>query len=135
MEGLFPRLFAEIEQLRGLIGGRVVALTVPMGDMTHSRMMEIVKKMFVSNHFALALFLMYPTRRMSAVLTKAAADTTAAIAWLAQNPPTNPAKPYFDQQYVACCERIQAGIADWRLSVDLKRAEYDLDLKPPETVH
>jgi hypothetical protein len=27
------------------------------------------------------------------------------------------------------------GIADWRLSVNLKRAEHDLDLMSPEVVH
>ena len=91
--------------------------------------------MFVAADPALSLFLAYPTWRLSAALIKAAADATAAVAWLAQNPPTDAEIPHLAQEYMACSERIQAGIADWRLSVDLKRVEHDLDCGPAETVH
>lgn len=130
MEGLFPALCAEIECLRGLVRQRAVEITVPMYGMTHTRMLDTVSLLFVRYDPALALFLGYPTRRLSATLIKAATDASAAVAWLAQNPPATE-----QQEYTACCERIQSGIADWRLSVDLKRAEHDLDVGEPETVH
>ena len=135
MEGLFPRLCAELDQLGELLGEGPFDITVPMGNMTHTRMLATVGAMFVSNHAALALFLAYPTKRLSMALIKAAADAATAVAWFAQNPPTSSALPCLEQEYGACCERIQSGIADWRLSVDLKRVEHDLDVGPPETVH
>jgi hypothetical protein len=100
-----------------------------MNGMTHSRMLDIVSVMFARYDPALALFLAYPTKRLSATLIKAAADASTAVAWLAQNPPSE------QEAYAKCCERIQSGIADWRLSVDLKRAEHDLDIGLPETLH
>jgi hypothetical protein len=130
MEGLFAGLCAEIHRLRGLVGQRTIEITVPMNGMTHSHMLDIVSVMFGRYDPALALFLAYPTKRLSATLIKAAADASTAMAWLAQNPPAET-----HQEYAACCERIQSGISDWRLSVDLKRAEHDLDIGPPETAH
>ena len=135
MEGLFPRLCAELDQLRQLLGESAAQATRLADGMTHTRMLATARAMFVGNHAVLALFLAYPTRRLSVALTKAAADASTAVAWLAQNPPASPALPCPGQEYAACCERIQSGIADWRLSVDLKRAEHDLDVGPPETVH
>jgi hypothetical protein len=135
MEGLFTRLRAELKQLRQLIGQRTISITMPMNGMTHERMFETVSGMFVNNDSALAFFLAYPTRRLSSVLLKAAADATAAVAWLAQNPPMDSGIAQPDKEYEACCERMQTDIADWRLSVDLKRAWLDLDVGAPETVH
>jgi hypothetical protein len=135
MEGLFARLRTELVQLRQLLSDRVIDITVPMGAMTHARMLETLNDMFVSNEPALALFLAYPTRRLWSPLIKAAADAATAVAWLAQNPPTDSTVTALTRDYAACCERLQSGIADWRLSVDLKRVEYDLDLGPREMVH
>ena len=135
MEGLFPRLCAELDQLRRMLRDRAAEITVPMEGMTHAIMLETVNAMFINSDPALALFLAHPTRRLSIALIKAAADATAAVAWLAQNPPTSSAISNLDEEYAACCARIQTGISDWRLSVDLKRAEHDLDVAPPETVH
>jgi hypothetical protein len=130
MEGLFSGLRAEIEPLRGFVRKRTVEITVPINGMTHTRMLDTVSLLFARYDPALALFLGYPTRRLSVTLIKAAADASAAVARLAQNPPAAER-----QECTACCERIQSGIADWRLSVDLKRAEHDLDVGAPETVH
>jgi hypothetical protein len=135
MEGLFPRLCAELDRLRELLGRQPTEITVPMGDMTHPRMLEIVHEMFSAAVPALSLFLAHPTRRLSSVMIKAAADATTAMAWLAQNPPTASAIPHIDQEYASCCERIQSGISDWRLSVQLKQVWHDLEVGPPETVH
>jgi hypothetical protein len=119
MEGLFTRLRAELKQLRQLLGQRTISITVPMDGMNHERMFETVSGMFAHNESALAFFLAYPTRRLSLVLIKAAADATAAVAWLAQNPPMDSGLEQPDKEYEACCERMQTDIADWRLSVDL----------------
>jgi hypothetical protein len=135
MEGLFPRLCSELTLLRQLLGTEPVELTVPMGNLTHPRMLETVREMFFAAVPALSLFLAHPTRRLSVVLIKAAAEATAAVAWLAQNPPTSHGIPHVGEEYAACCERIQSGIADWRLSVELKCAWHDLDVGPAETVH
>ena len=91
-----------------------------MNGMTHERMFETVSGMFAHNESALAFFLAYPTRRLSLSLIKAAADATAAVAWLAQNPPMDSGLAQPDREYESCCVRIQTDIADWRLSVDLK---------------
>jgi len=120
--------------MRQLLGERVIQVTVPMDGMTHARMLEAVKVMFVTADPALSLFLGYPTRRLSAALIKGSADAATAVAWLAQNPPSD-SVTVLSQEYAACCERIQSGIGDWRLSVDLKRAEFDLEFGPAETVH
>jgi len=121
--------------MRQLLGDRAIVVTVPMNDMSHARMLDTVDEMFVAADPALSLFLAYPTRRLSSALIKAAADAATAVAWPAQNPPSNSEIPHLDQEYEVCCERIQSGIADWRLSVDLKRVWHDLDVGLPETVH
>jgi len=135
MEGLFTRLRAELKHVRQLLGERSISITTPMNGMTHEHMFETVSGMFAHNEFALVFFLAYPTRRLSLVLIKAAADATAAVAWLAQNPPMDLRIAQPDKEYEACCVRMQTDIADWRLSVDLKRAWLDLDVGAPETVH
>lgn len=135
LEGLFARLRREIDRIGQLLGERAVVITVPMNGITHTRMLSAAHEMFVRADPALAFFLAYPTRRLSSALIKAAADAATAIAWLAQNPPSDSEMPHLDQEYGACCERIQSGIRDWRLSVDLKRAECDLDQGPAETIN
>ncbi len=135
MEGLFPRLSAELDRLRQLLGRQPRAITVPMGDMTHARMLETVHEMFLAPIPALSLFLAHPTKRLSWVMIKAAADASTAMAWLAQNPPTASTITHIDEEYAACCERIRSGIADWRLSVQLKQVWHDLEVGLPETVH
>ena len=135
LESLFARLCGELKQMRQLLGERAVQVTVPMRDMTHARMLRTVHVMFDTADPALSLFLKYPTLRLALVLTEAAADASTAVAWLAQNPPSDAEIPHLAQEYAGCCDRLQSGIADWRLSVDLKRAEYDLDLGPVETMH
>jgi hypothetical protein len=135
LQGLFARLCRELERMRQLLGKRAIQVTVPMRGMTHARMLRTVHVMFDTADPALSLFLKYPTLRLALVLTQGAAEASTAVARLAQNPPSDSESPHLAQEYAACCERIQSGIADWRLSVDLKRAEYDLDLGPVETVH
>jgi hypothetical protein len=135
MARLFSLLCAEVDLLRQLLGDREIQVTVPMNGMTHARILEEVNEMFVSADPALSFFLAYPTRRLSTALIKAAADAASAVAWLAQNPPTDWTVTDLVQEYDACCERVRSGIRDWRLSVDLKRVERDLDFGPAETVH
>lgn len=135
MQGLFSRLRAEIALLRQLIRHQAITISVPMNGMTHERMFETVGESFNHNESALAFFLAYPTHRLSLVLIKAAADASTAVAWLAQNPPMGLGLAQPDKEYEAGCVRIQGGVADWRLSVDLKRAEYNLDVGTAETVH
>lgn len=135
LQQLFPMLHLELGCLRYLLGDVAKDVSVPPDVVTHARMLERAEWLFDRNYPALALFLAYPTQRLSLTLVREVADATATIAWLAQHPPA--ARHYTDvnDEYAACCERIQSGISDWRLSVDIKRAMHDLEYGPPEPLH
>jgi len=110
------------------------ALPAPEGY-THARVIADTESLLERNYEALALFLTYPTRRLAGMLRRAAADACAAVVWLAQNPLVEAGPSEAATEYAACCERLQSGIADWRLSVDLKWATHDLEYVAPEILH
>jgi hypothetical protein len=135
LEQLFPRLSTDLDRVRRMLGPLAFEVSADPDVYTHARMLTFADSLLQSSNPALALFLYYPTKRLAQVLVKSAADATAAVAWLAQHPPEISDPAARQDEYQACCERIQSGIADWRLSVDLKWAMHDFDYCQPETLH
>jgi hypothetical protein len=131
MQGLFPSLSDELDNLEVLLGQELL-----LEDRTnHRRMLTTLRDLLASNYAALALFLAYPTQRLSVVLLTEVGKADAALGWLLDNRPSQITAAGFEQRYVVCCERIRAGLANWQQSVDLKRMMAELDGWTPERMH
>jgi hypothetical protein len=131
MEGLFPSLSVELDYLEVLVGTE----SSSSDALKHGKTIATLRELLAANYSGLALFLAHPTQRLSVLLLTAVAEAETAVRWLLDNRSGQLASPGFEQLYVACCERVRAGISDWRQSVDLKRMMAELDGWMPETVH
>jgi hypothetical protein len=131
MQGLFPSLSVELDYLEVLVGTESLSSDVPK----HGKTIATLRELLAANYSGLALFLARPTQRLSVLLLRAVAEAETAVGWLLDNRSGQLASPGFEQLYVACSERIRAGISDWQQSVDLKRMMAELDGWVPETVH
>ncbi len=58
-----------------------------------------------------------------------------ALTWLQDHPPELSFGVASDSSYSAIGGRIRRGISDWRLSIHLQQAYYDLDDKHVESIH
>ena len=130
MQGLFPSLCVNLAQLRDLVQ------PVPNADADGHRLRLAILNDLLSTHYdALALFLAHPTRRLSDLLLAAVIRAEEATGWLIEHPPASQTAAPHDFSYPAICERLRRGVADWRLSINLKAVYHDLDELPLETVH
>jgi hypothetical protein len=131
MQRLFSSLAIELHYLEALVGSD----SLSSGAAEHGKKIATLRALLAANYSGLAFFLAHPTQRLSVILLEAAKEAGTAAAWLLDHRSRQLALPGFEQLYLACCERIRAGISDWQQSVDLQRMMAELDGWQPETVH
>lgn len=128
---LFPGLRARLGALEALICGDAGYL---QSSSPHADSLRALRRLLHAGEPLLAVFLAYPTRRGSGALLKVSFEAQTLVATLAQTPPPQLSGESL-QAYEAHCNRLQAAISDWRLAVDLKQAEFDLEHLERETLH
>jgi hypothetical protein len=130
MQGLFPSLCANLVQL-----GDLVKPASEAHAHDHRQRLATLNDLLIGHYEALALFLAHPTRRLSDLLLAAVIRAEEATGWLIEHPPASQTAAPHDFSYPAICERLRRGVADWRLSINLKAVYHDLDELPLETFH
>jgi hypothetical protein len=134
MQQVFPMLQADIWQLRKLVAEHAQCPDGISIDRAHGDALDTLEELCEQNYPALGLFLAHPTKRLLPVVLNAATAAVAAVASLMQHP-LRMASKTCRANYWACCIRLESGVHDWNLSVDLARASHNLEEAVPEALH
>jgi hypothetical protein len=134
LAALIPTLRSEAHQLRMLLEQRSAEGAIAFGGYTHIGILREVAALLDEAGPALALFLAYPTRRLHDGILRQLCDASANVDWLASNPLAGPDQDTISE-YTAHCDAIRSGIQEWRLSVDLQSAAWNLEYQVRETLH
>jgi len=131
LSGLFSSKRRDLMELHRMLArvGSSSAATL------HDECLRDVRHLLKCGAEGLSFFLAHPTRRLADALMRLSAEARAAVAWLAQNPPTAGAGQIPTPDYDEACERLQSGIEEWRCTIELKSMELSLEYEPLETLH
>lgn len=131
---LLPTIRDEVVRLRTMVAVSPTASAPSSDPCNHTALLVLLDSLIQASAPALGFFFAHPTQRLSQALIYLPDEAATAVKWLAQSPIPEAAPPLL-AECPACCERIQPGIREWRLAIQLELVSREIDENPLEILH